>query len=568
MTIPTRISLLLWPCCKICFWEQVSSYFLGKGISVPLIASGVTVQFGAKPLFENVSVKLGEGNRYGLIGANGSGKSTFMKVLGGLLDPTRGEVSHGQHERVSILRQDQFAFDDQKVIDVVVQGHEELWAVMNEKDAIYSSPDATDDDYIRAGNLEARFAELDGYTANARAAELLSGVGIVIEDHEKEMKEIAPGFKLRILLAQALFADPDILLLDEPTNNLDIYTIKWLEDVLNTRQSTMVIISHDRHFLNAVCTHIADLDYRTIRVYPGNYDDYMEASTLARTQQLSEQARAKEKITQLQEFVRRFSANKSKSKQATSRLKQIEKIKVEDVKPSSRQNPFIRFEVGKTMHRTVLEVRSLSKSFSDNYLFGGFGANVHAGEKIAIVGTNGVGKSTLLKILVGDLVPDSGTVSWSNQTNLGYYPQDHGDIFQKDITLFEWVMSYKPEKEDDQIVRATLGKLLFSGDDVHKKVGVLSGGERGRALYGRLMLTKPNVLLLDEPTNHMDMESIESLNYALELYTGTVIFVSHDRQFISSVATRIWAFSNNKIKDYLGTYDEYVDSVENSAVTN
>ncbi|CUT17436.1 MULTISPECIES: ABC-F family ATPase [Candidatus Ichthyocystis] len=530
---------------------------------MPLIASGVTVQFGSKPLFENVSVKFGEGNRYGLIGANGAGKSTFMKVLGGGLDPLRGEVSHGRHERVSVLRQDQFGFEEQVVIDVVLQGHEEMWAVLKEKDAIYASLEATEDDYIRAGNLEARFSELDGYTANARAAELLCGVGILTDDHNKKMSEIAPGFKLRVLLAQALFADPDIMLLDEPTNNLDIYTIKWLEDMLNTRQSTMIIISHDRHFLNAVCTHIADLDYCTLKVYPGNYDEYMEASTLARTRQLSEQARAKEKVAQLQDFVRRFSANKSKSKQATSRLKQIEKIKVEDVKPSSRQNPFIRFDIDKKMHRTVLEIKSLAKSFPDNHLFSSFWGNVQAGEKIAVVGANGVGKSTLLKLLMAICEPDAGgTVSWSSQASLGYYPQDHGDIFQQDISLFDWMMAYKPEKEDDQVVRATLGKLLFSGDDVYKKVSVLSGGERGRALYGRLMLEKPNVLVMDEPTNHMDMESIESLNYALELYPGTVIFVSHDRQFVSSVAQRIWAVSEGKITDYLGTYDEYLESLE------
>lgn len=525
---------------------------------MPLVVSDITVQFGSKPLFQKVSIKFGSGNRYGLIGANGAGKSTFMKVLAGVIEPVTGDVSCDKHERMVMLRQDQFAFKDDIVIDVVLQGHAELWSVLKEKESIYSRSDATEEEYIRAGELESRFSELDGYTAHARAAELLCGVGIPTGDHNKVMRQIAPGISLRILLAQSLFADPDILLLDEPTNNLDIYTIDWLEDILNDRQSTMIIISHDRHFLNSVCTHIADLDYKTLKVYPGNYDEYMEASTLVRAQQLAKQARAKEKIGQLQEFVRRFSANKSKSKQATSRLKQIDKIKLEDVQPSSRQNPFIRFEVDKPMHRTVLDIKDLSKGFSSP-LFQKFWATVQAGEKIAVVGSNGAGKSTLLKLLYGELLADSGDISWSSQAQLGYYPQDYGNLFEEDISLFDWLMKYKPEKEDDQIVRATLGKLLFSGDDVHKTVDVLSGGEKGRALYGRLMLQKANVLLMDEPTNHMDMESIESLNYALELYTGTVIFVSHDRQFVSSVANRIWAISDQKVTDYLGTYEEYMD---------
>lgn len=526
-----------------------------------LSTANITMQFGAKPLFENVSVKFGDGNRYGLIGANGCGKSTFIKILGKDLEQSSGEVMLDKGERLGKLRQDQFAFEDMRVLDVVMMGHAELWAVLSERDAIYANPDASEEDYMRAANLEATVAEYDGYTAEARAGELLIGVGIPIETHQGAMREIAPGFKLRVLLAQALFSDPDILLLDEPTNNLDINSIRWLEDILNARNSTMVIISHDRHFLNSVCTHMADLDFGKITIYPGTYDDYMFASTQARTQQQSDNVKAKEKIAELKAFVARFSANASKAKQATSRARQIEKIKVEDIKPSSRQYPFIRFEYDERekLHRTAVEVQKMSKGFDRN-LFSNVNFRFDAGERVAIIGSNGIGKTTLLRCLAGDLAPDTGTIKWTDKAKLGYYAQDHEYEFTKDFTLTDWMTYWRGPNDDDQVVRGTLGRLLFSGDEVKKNVKILSGGEKGRMLFGKLMLQKPNVLLMDEPTNHMDMESIESLNTALLEYKGTLIFVSHDREFVSSLATRIMEISEKGVTDYHGTYEEYLRS--------
>ncbi len=524
-----------------------------------LTASNVTIQFGAKPLFENVSIKFGDGNRYGLIGANGCGKSTFMKILGGDLEPSGGNVSIDPNERLGKLRQDQFAYEDVRVLDVVMMGHERLWNVLRERDAIYANPEASDADYLHAAELEAKVAELDGYTAEARASELLLGVEIEQKLHDGPMANVAPGYKLRVLLAQALFADPDILLLDEPTNHLDINTIRWLEGVLNARSSTMVVISHDRHFLNSICTHMADLDYRTISVYPGDYDDYMIASTQARERVLSQNTKAKDRIAELEEFVRRFRANKSKARQATSRAKAIEKIKVEDVKPSSRQNPYIRFELDPKarLHRNAVEIEGLGKAF-DQPLFSGLSLLLEAGKRLAIIGANGSGKTTLLRTLLGELAPDQGGVKWAEKATLGYYPQDQSTQFDSDVAVFDWMKQWAREGDDDQAVRSVLGKLLFSGDDVAKPLRVLSGGERGRMLFGKLMLTRPNVLLMDEPTNHMDMESIESLNLALERYEGTLIFVSHDRQFVSSLATHVIELGKGQFTEFDGSYEDYL----------
>ncbi len=528
-----------------------------------LIANNITMQFGAKPLFENISVKFGEGNRYGLIGANGCGKSTFMKILAGVLEPSAGNVTIDSNERMAWLKQDQFAYEDQRVLDVVMMGHEQMWAANVEKNAIYMNPEATEDDYMKAAELEGVYAEYDGYTAEARAGELLLGVGIPIEQHKGPMSAIAPGWKLRVLLVQALFANPDILLLDEPTNNLDINTIRWLEDVLNNRDCSMIIISHDRHFLNQVCTHTCDMDYGKLTVYPGNYDDFMEASTQARAQQAKDNAKAKQQIADLQDFVRRFSANASKAKQATSRAKQIDKIKVEDIKPSSRQYPFIRFEFDdrEKLHRNAVEVEKLSHGF-DHPLFNDFSMMVEAGEKIAIIGENGVGKTTLLRCLAGDLTPNHGKVKWAEKAKLGYFAQDHEYEFENGETLFEWMTRFTQAGDDDQVVRSMLGRLLFSGEDTKKSVKVLSGGEKGRMLYGKLMLAKTNVLLMDEPTNHMDMESIEALNTALDKYKGTLFFVSHDREFVSSIATRILEIKPDGIVDYRGNYEEYLESLD------
>jgi ATPase subunit of ABC transporter with duplicated ATPase domains len=521
------------------------------------------MQFGAKPLFENISVKFGDGNRYGLIGANGCGKSTFMKILGGDLEPSGGNVSLDPGERLGKLRQDQFAYEDVRVLDVVMMGHTELWNAIAERDAIYANPEATDDDYMKAAELEGKVAEFDGYSAEARAGELLLGLGIATDLHQGPMSAVAPGWKLRVLLAQALFSDPDILLLDEPTNNLDIHTISWLADMLNQRNSTMIIISHDRHFLNSVCTHVADMDYGTLKVYPGNYDDYMEASTQARNQQLANNAKAKEKVAELQDFVRRFSANKSKARQATSRAKQIEKIKIEEFKPSSRAYPFVRFEGEKKLHRLAVEAEGLTKSY-DRTLFKNFSIMIEAGERVAIIGANGAGKTTLLRCIGGHSITgldaDTGRIKWAENANPGYMPQDPTEEFAADLNLTDWMGQWTQEGDDDQAVRSSLGRLLFGGDEVKKSVRVLSGGEKGRMMYGKLMLGRHNVLLLDEPTNHMDMESIESLNVALDKYAGTLIFVSHDREFVSSLATRILEVKENEVVDFRGNYEEYLTS--------
>ncbi|MFN4883952.1 MAG: ABC-F family ATPase [Burkholderiales bacterium] len=534
-----------------------------------LSTANITIQFGAKPLFENVSVKFSDGNRYGLIGANGCGKSTFMKILGGDLEPSGGNVMKDQHVRLGKLRQDQFAFEEIRVLDVVMMGHEEMWSAMTERDAIYANPEASEDDYMKAADLEAKFAEYDGYTAEARAGELLLGVGIPIEQHNGPMREIAPGWKLRVLLAQALFSDPDVLLLDEPTNNLDIHSIQWLEDILNERNSTMVIISHDRHFLNSVCTHMADLDYGEIRVYPGNYDDFMLAATESRARLMAANAKNKERVSDLQDFVRRFSANKSKAKQATSRRKLIEKIQGDavEVRPSSRQNPFIRFEQAKQLYRQAVHVQSISKSYEGLAapVLNKFSIMVEAGEKIAIVGANGAGKTTLMRSIAGAAVsglnPDSGENKWAENANIGYMPQDVYADFETDLTLTDWISQFKQEGDDDQAVRSILGRLLFSGDDVGKKVRVLSGGEKHRMTFGRLMFGRHNVLMLDEPTNHLDMESIESLQMALEKFQGTLFVVSHDREFVNAVANRILEVrGDGSVTDFKGSYDEYLAS--------
>ncbi len=517
------------------------------------------MQFGGKPLFENVSIKFGQGNRYGLIGANGCGKSTFMRILGGDLQPSAGDVSIDKGERLGKLRQDQFAYEDMRVLDVVLMGHAEMWQAMQERDAIYADPDASDDDYMRAAEVEHEFAEFGGYTAEARASALLTGIGVPIEQHNGPMSAVAPGWKLRVLLAQALFGDPDILLLDEPTNNLDINTIRWLEGVLNARSSTMIIISHDRHFLSSVCTHMADLDYGEIRIYPGNYDDFMLASTQAREGLISENTKAKERIAELQDFVRRFSANASKARQATSRARLIEKIKVEDIKPSSRQYPYLRFDINDRdkLHRYVLEVQKLAKGY-DRQLFRNFNLRVEAGERIAIIGPNGVGKTTLLRCLAGNLAPDSGAVKWTDKARFGYCAQDHAGEFSGETMLAEWLGEWRGEHDDEQTVRATLGRLLFTGDDAKKAIGIISGGEQQRMVFGKLILQKPNVLLMDEPTNHLDMECIESLNTALVNYKGTLIFVSHDREFVSSLATRIIEMTPAGIVIHAGNYDDYL----------
>ncbi len=525
-----------------------------------LTTANITMQFGSKPLFENISVKFGDGNRYGLIGANGCGKSTFMKILDGSLEPTAGNVSTGPGERMGKLHQDQFAFEQYRVIDTVIMGHTELWQVKQERDRIYALDDMSEDDAMKVAELEVRFGELDGYSAESRAGELLMSAGIDVALHEGPMSEVAPGWKLRVLLAQALFSDPDILLLDEPTNNLDINTIRWLETVLNERKSTMVIISHDRHFLNAVCTHIADIDYGELRVYPGNYDDFMTASTMARERLQSENAKKSAQIADLQQFVSRFSANASKAKQATSRARQIEKIQLDEIKPSSRVSPYIRFKQEKKLHRLALTLEGIGHGYDNELLFDKGNLILDAGSRLAVIGENGAGKSTLLRCLMNELTANKGTIKWAENATLGYCPQDSAAEFNSELNLFDWMSQWRKPRHDDQIVRATLGRMLFSTEDFNKQVKVCSGGEKNRLLFGKLMLMETNVLVMDEPTNHLDMEAIEALNLALEHYEGTLIFVSHDREFVSSLATRIIEIKDKKLIDFKGTYEEYLAS--------
>ncbi len=519
--------------------------------------SNVTMQFGDKPLFEDISINFGDGNRYGLIGANGSGKSTFMRILEGSLEPSNGSVSVTPNERIGKLNQDQFAYEEFSVVDTVIMGYPELWEVKKERDRIYGLADMTEEDGIKVAELEIEFAEMDGYTAEARAGELLMGVGIPVDQHFGLMSKVAPGWKLRVLLAQALFSDPDILLLDEPTNNLDIHTIRWLEKMLQERRSTMVIISHDRHFLNSVCTHMADLDYGDIKLFPGNYDEYMTAAEMARERMHAENAKKKAQIAELQTFVSRFSANASKAKQATSRQKQLDKIQLEQIKPSSRVNPFIRFQQDKKLFRNALEVEGLSMNYEEP-LYQSQTFNIEVGERVGIIGQNGVGKTTLLRNLLDEVAPSAGGSKWSENAEIGYYAQDHASDFEVDMTVYDWMYQWRKNDEDEQFVRGILGKLLFSKDDIKKPVKVLSGGEKGRMLFGKIMMQRPNIIIMDEPTNHLDMESIESLNLALANYEGTLLFVSHDREFVSSLATQIFEIEGASIERFVGGYEDYL----------
>ena len=526
-----------------------------------ITCANITMQFDSKPLFENISVKFGEGRRYGLIGANGSGKSTFMKILNGSLVPSNGNVAIDANLRIGELNQDQFAFEAYTVIDTVIMGHKALWQVKQERDRIYALPEMSEEDGMKVADLESEYAEMDGYSAESRAGEILLGAGIDQALHYGLMSEVAPGWKLRVLLAQALFSDPDILLLDEPTNNLDIHTIHWLEDILNARSSTMIIISHDRHFLNSVCTHMADIDYQSLSVYPGNYDDFMIASTQARERVQSQNAKKKAQIAELKHFVSRFSANASKAKQATSRARQIDKIELETIKPTSRISPYIRFAQEKKLHRLAVSVEGLSHQYeSDDILFQGGDFMLEAGSRLAIIGENGVGKSSLLKCLMQEIMPSSGEIKWSENASVGYCPQDTTPMFNDERNLFDWMSQWRRPGHDEQIVRATLGRMLFSNEDFKKPVNVCSGGEKNRLIFGKLMMQDHNVLVLDEPTNHLDMEAIESLNLALENYEGTIIFVSHDREFVSSLADRVIEIKNGALIDFQGSFDAYLES--------
>ncbi len=522
--------------------------------------ANITMQFGAEPLFENISAKFGNGNRYGLIGANGCGKSTFMKILSGALTPTSGNVSITPGNTVGVLSQDQFAFEEYSVVDAVIMGDTRLWEVKQAREAIYSKAEMTEEDGMAVAELEVEFAEMDGYSAESRAGEILLQAGIEESYHFGLMKQVAPGWKLRVLLAQALFANPDILLLDEPTNNLDIHTISWLEDMLNERRCTMIIISHDRHFLNSVCNHMADIDYGELRIYPGNYEDFMAASSLIREQLLTENAKKSAEIDELQAFVNRFGANASKAKQASSRAKKMDKIVLDEVKSSSRLSPYITLKQCKKLHRQALVLEDLKHGFDDEVLFKDGDLILDAGAKLAVIGENGVGKTTFLRCLMNQFQSQTGVVKWSENALIGYCPQDSTADFDNDLTIFEWMSQWRTPKHDDLKVRGILGRLLFTSDDTNKKARVCSGGEKNRLLFGKLMMMDTNVLIMDEPTNHLDMEAIEALNNALKLYDGTLIFVSHDREFVSSLATRVVEIKDQQLIDFQGTYDEYLAS--------
>lgn len=523
-----------------------------------ITTANITMQFGAKPLFENISAKFGHGNRYGLIGANGCGKSTFMKILSGELKPTSGNVSFSPTDTIGTLSQDQFAFEEYSVIDAVIMGDTKLWEIKQAREAIYNLSEMTEEDGMKVAELEIEFAEMDGYSAESRAAEILTQAGIDESFHWGLMKQVAPGWKLRVLLAQALFADPDILLLDEPTNNLDIATINWLTEVLNQRRSTMIIISHDRYFLNSVCTHMADIDYGELRIYAGNYEAFTQASNLVQAQLHAENAKKSAEKEELQQFVARFSANASKAKQATSRAKRLEKIHLDEVIASSRVSPFIGFKAHKKLHRQALVLEKLGHGFDCNTLFSDGNLILEAGSKLAVIGENGTGKTTFLRCLIDQLKANQGVLKWSENAVLGYCPQDSSADFDSDTTLFDWMSQWRTPKHDDLTVRGMLGRLLFTADDYLKKVRVCSGGEKNRLLFGKLMMQDTNVLIMDEPTNHLDMEAIESLNKALKAYDGTLIFVSHDREFVSSLATRVVEIKDNHLVDFMGSYAEYL----------
>ena len=524
-----------------------------------ITTANITMQFGAEPLFENISAQFGHGHRYGLIGANGCGKSTFMKILSGELVATSGNLSITPGNKVGTLSQDQFAFEKYTVVDTVIMGDAALWKIKEERDRIYNLPEMSEEDGMRVGQLESDFAEMDGYSAESRAGEILLEAGIDEEFHYGLMEQVAPGWKVRVLLAQALFANPDILLLDEPTNNLDIHTINWLADVLNQRKATMIIISHDRHFLNSVCTHMADIDYGELRIYPGNYEYFMEASSLIREQLLAENQKKSEEIDELQAFVNRFGANASKAKQASSRAKKMDKITLDEVKASSRMTPSLSFKQNKILHRQALTLEEVGHGFDGETLFENGNLILEAGAKLAIIGENGVGKTTFLRCLVDELAANNGVIKWSENASLGYCPQDSSKDFDNDLSLFDWMSQWRTPQHNDLMVRGMLGRLLFTADDSNKKARNCSGGEKNRLLFGKLMMQEINVLVMDEPTNHMDMEAIEALNIALKAWDGTLIFVSHDREFVSSLANSIIEIKDQKVMHFSGTYDEYLD---------
>ncbi|GGG17091.1 ABC-F family ATP-binding cassette domain-containing protein [Paenibacillus aceti] len=528
--------------------------------------SGVTLRYGKRALFEDVNIKFTAGNCYGLIGANGAGKSTFLKILSGEIEPNQGEVFMTPNERMAVLKQNHYEYDEFAVLETVIMGHERLYSIMKEKDALYAKADFSEEDGMRAGELEGEFAELNGWDAEPDAAALLIGLGIPREMHDKKMSELSGNEKVRVLLAQALFGRPNNLLLDEPTNHLDLESIQWLENFLMDYEGTVIVVSHDRHFLNKVCTHIADIDFGKIQLYVGNYDFWYESSQLAQQLQRDANKKKEEKIKELQAFIQRFSANASKSKQATSRKKQLDKITLDDIRPSNRKYPFLHFKGEREAGKQLLTVDSLTKTVEGEKMLDNVNFVVNKGDKIAFVGPNGLPKTTLFQVLMGELEPDSGEYSWGVTTSQAYFPKDNSSYFDGvDLNLVDWLRQYSND-QDETFLRGFLGRMLFSGEEALKKASVLSGGEKVRCMLAKMMLNGANVLLFDEPTNHLDLESITALNNGLIDFDGTILFTSHDHQFIQTIANRIIEITPNGIIDRVMSYDEYLESEEIQAL--
>jgi len=524
--------------------------------------TNVTLAYGKRVLFKDVNIKFAPGNCYGLIGANGAGKSTFLKILSGDIEPDSGTVSVGSRERIAVLRQDHFAFDEETVLNTVIMGHKELYTIMNERDALYAKPDFSEEDGIRSGELEVEFAEMDGYDAEPEAAVLLNHLDIPESLHGKKMKELEGGEKVRVLLAQALFGNPDVLLLDEPTNNLDIKSIAWLEDFLYRFQNTVIVVSHDRHFMNQVCTHIADIDFGQVAVYVGNYDFWYQASQLNLKQKQAENKKVTNRANELKAFIQRFSSNASKSKQATSRKKLLEKLTIEDMPVSSRKYPFICFTPERSCGNVILEVENLSKTIDGEKVLNDVSFTVNGGDKIAFMGDNSVAKTTLFQILAGELEPDSGSFRWGVTITQSYFPKEHSSFFKGDCTLIQWLLQFAPPTEGESFARSFLGRMLFSGEEATKKIGVLSGGEKVRCMLSKMMLAASNALMLDEPTNHLDLESITALNDSLVKFPEVVLFTSHDHEFVNTVANRIIEITPAGVIDRLMSFDEYISNSE------
>ena len=526
-----------------------------------IAANNISLQFGKRVLFDEVNIKFTPGNCYGVIGANGAGKSTFLKILAGDIDPTRGNISIEPGKRMAVLRQNHHAYDETPVLDTVMMGHSKLWSIMQDKDAIYAKPDFSEEDGVRASELEAEFAEMDGWNAQSDAAALLSGLGITEEDHYKLLKELSGNQKVRVLLAQALFGNPDILILDEPTNDLDIHTITWLEDFLLEFKNIVIVVSHDRHFLDTVCTHIVDIDFSAIKLYTGNYSFWYQSSQLALQQRSSANKKAEDKKKELQEFIARFSANASKSRQATSRRKLLEKINVDDIQPSTRRYPAIIYQQKRTAGDQILQIENLSYSLNGVPLFKNLDLYVNKGDKIAVLSKESLAITSLFQILAGELKPDTGEFKFGQTITTAYLPNNNEKYFQSNDNLIDWLRQFAEEENKDEVyIRGFLGKMLFSGEEVFKKCNVLSGGEKMRCMISRMMLAGANVLILDEPTNHLDLESITAFNNALKDFPGTILFTSHDHEFTQTVANRILEITPNGFIDKLMSYDEYIES--------